>query len=69
MGRIRSAFSVITLLTVVATSAVAGPLFSCPKAVSSDDDSFIVISEVQLENLPNNRVKVEWSKAQDAMQR
>lgn len=59
MPRTRSALLLITLLSLGVTSAVAGQLFPCPKAVTSDDRSFLVVSDVQFEHFPNNRVQVE----------
>lgn len=54
----RSALLAIALLTF-APLAMAGPLFPCPKAVSSENGSSLVISDVQLKYGPENRAKVE----------
>jgi len=59
MPQIRSTLFVAALLFLGAISAVAGGLFPCPKAASSDNGNFLVISDVQFEQLPNNRLRLE----------
>ena len=55
---VRRAFLGALFLVLSAVSAVAGPLFPCPRAVSSSDGSFLVLSDVQFTPGPNNSVKV-----------
>lgn len=50
---------VLALILACALTAVAGPLPPCVKAVSSNNGSFLVISDVQLESEHGNGARVQ----------
>jgi hypothetical protein len=48
----------LCVVLLLAYPAAAGPLFPCPKAVSSSNGNFMVLTDVQSDHGPGNTVKV-----------
>jgi hypothetical protein len=48
------------LVLSLALPAVAGSIFPCPKAVSSNNGNFLVLSDVQFKPAPENTARIRW---------